>query len=90
MQKSLFFLSFLTIKVTSSYTVLKVISARHVYITLRQGQRVKGNLRKASKLFYQALHPGNNKQNVPLALAFFHDSTAAAKVIIQIEMFLDF
>ena len=48
--------------------------------------------RKAPKLSYQALHSGNNKQNVALTLAFFHDTTiAAAKVIIQIEkMFLDF
>ena len=35
-------------------------------------------MRKAPKLSYQALHPGNNKQNVPLALALFHDTTRAA------------
>ena len=40
--------------------------------------KLKGNLRKAPKLTYQALHPGNNKQNVPLALALFHDTTIAA------------
>ena len=36
---------------------------------------LKGNLRKAPKIYYQTLHPGNNKQNVPLALALFHDTT---------------
>ena len=35
-------------------------------------------MRKAPKLPYQALHPGNNKQNVLLALALFHDTTIAA------------
>ena len=39
---------------------------------------LKGNLRKAPKLSYQALHPGNNKQNVPLAIALFHETTIAA------------
>ena len=36
-----------------------------------------GYLRKAPKLSYRALHPGNNKQSVPLALAIFHESTIA-------------
>ena len=36
------------------------------------------NLRKAYKLTYKALHPGNNKQNVDLALAIFHETTIAA------------
>ena len=34
-------------------------------------------MRKAPKLSYRALHPGNNKQSVPLALAIFHESTIA-------------
>ena len=46
-----------------------------------KGKELKGNLRKALKLCYQALHPGNNKQNVPLALALFHDTTIAAAKI---------
>ena len=41
-------------------------------------KELKGNLRKAPKLSYQALHPDNNKQNVPLALALFHETTIAA------------
>ena len=39
--------------------------------------KLKGNLRKAPKLSYRALHPGNKKQNVPLALAIFDESTIA-------------
>ena len=31
-------------------------------------KELKSNLRKPSKLSYLALHPGNNKQNLPLAL----------------------
>ena len=35
------------------------------------------HLRKAPSLNYQALHPGNNKQSVPLALAIFDSKTSA-------------
>ena len=38
---------------------------------------LNGNLRKCPKLTYTALHPGSKKQNVPLALAIFHESTIA-------------
>ena len=37
-----------------------------------------GYLRKAPKLSYKSLHPGDNKQNVPLALSIFDRSTAVA------------
>ena len=40
--------------------------------------KLKANLRKAPKLTYRALHPGNKKQSVPLALAMFADTTIAA------------
>ena len=40
--------------------------------------RLKANLRKAPKLTYKALHPGNKKQSVPLALALIEDTTIAA------------
>ena len=40
--------------------------------------KLQGNLRKAPKLSYRALHPGNKKQNVPLALAIFDETTIAA------------
>ena len=36
------------------------------------------NLNKAPKLCYQVLHPGNNKQSVPLVLAIIHETTIAA------------
>ena len=35
-------------------------------------------LKKARKLTYQSLHPGNNKQDVNLALSIFDESTIAA------------
>jgi len=38
---------------------------------------LKSNFRKAPKLSYQALQPGNNKQN-SLAIAVFHETTIAA------------
>ena len=39
-------------------------------------EKFDGNLRKAPKLGYKSLHPGDNKQNVELAL--FHETTIAA------------
>ena len=41
-------------------------------------KRLKDYLRKAPKLPYQALYPGNNKQNVPLALSIIHETTIAS------------
>ena len=47
-----------------------------LYNIYDKDKELKGNLRKAPKFSYQALlHPGNNKQNVPLILALFHDNT---------------
>ena len=40
--------------------------------------KLLSNLKKAHKLSYQVLHPGNKKQSVPLALAIFHETTTAA------------
>ena len=39
---------------------------------------INTNLRKAPKVSYKTLHPGDNKQNVQLALNIFHESTSAA------------
>ena len=39
--------------------------------------KLQSNLKKAHKLSYQVLHPGNKKQSVPLALAIFHETTTA-------------
>ena len=36
------------------------------------------NLNKAPKLSYQVLHPRNNKQSVPLAMAIIYETTIAA------------
>ena len=40
--------------------------------------KLMAHLRKAPKLSFRALHPMDNKQNVSLALAIFHDTTIVA------------
>ena len=54
------------------------ISWGDLYKIYDQDLGQQANLKKAPKLNYQALHPGNNKQNVPLALAIFHETTIVA------------
>ena len=61
------------------------VHCQAVYITRGDLHKVydkdstlKGNLRKAPKLNYQVMHPGNKKQSVPLALAIFDEKTIAA------------
>ena len=39
---------------------------------------LQANLRKAPKLTYETLHPGNKKQNGQLALNIFHETSTAA------------
>ena len=39
---------------------------------------LEANLIKALKIRHKVLHPGNCKQNDPVALAIFHESTSAA------------
>ena len=41
-------------------------------------ENLPGNLRKAYKLTYKSLDPGDNKQNVSLALSIFDATTSAA------------
>ena len=41
-------------------------------------EELSANLRKAPKLNYKTLHPGDNKQDVTRALNIFHPSTSAA------------
>ena len=41
-------------------------------------KELKNNLRKAPKLSYPALHPKNNLQNVPLALAVINETRITA------------
>ena len=38
----------------------------------------EANLRKTPKITHKVLYPGNCKQNVPVALAIFRESTSAA------------
>ena len=39
---------------------------------------LEANLRKAPKITHKVIHPGNCKQNVPVTLVIFHESTSAA------------
>ena len=41
-------------------------------------EQLQGNLKKAPKITYQSLHPGNKKQNVSLALSIFDETTIAS------------
>ena len=54
------------------------ISWKHLYDTYDKDKGLSSNLNKVPKLSYQALHSGNNKQSVPLALAVIHETTIAA------------
>ena len=54
------------------------IQWKDLYDIYDKDKGLLANLNKAPKLSYQALHPGNNKQNVPLALAIIHETTIAA------------
>ena len=38
-------------------------------------ENLQAHLRKGPKITYQVTHPGNNKQNVPLTLEIFQEST---------------
>ena len=54
------------------------IQQKDLYNIYDKDKGLSTNLNKAPKLSYQALHPGNNKQSVPLALAIIHETTIAA------------
>ena len=54
------------------------IQWKDLYNIYDKDKGLSANLNKAPKLSYQALHPGNNKQSVPLALAIIHETTIAA------------
>jgi hypothetical protein len=54
------------------------IQWKDLYNIYDKDKELSSNLRKAPKLSYQALHPGNSKQSVPLALAIRHETTIAA------------
>ena len=43
-----------------------------------EDKKLESHLRKAPKISYKVLHPGNNKQSVPIALSIFDATTSAA------------
>ena len=54
------------------------ISWKLLHDVFDKDQIVKRNLRKAHKLSYKAVHLGDNKQNMPLALSTFDPTTSSA------------
>ena len=58
---------------------LKVVKFLENYSTMffEKGSLFEANLRKAPKITHKVFHPGNCKQNVPVALAIFYESTSA-------------
>lgn len=62
-----------TIEIPAGY-----ISWKLFYEIYEKDENLQGNLRKAPKLTFKATHPGNNKQDVSLALAIFDPTTSAA------------
>ena len=54
------------------------ISWKKLHDVYDRDQKLPAYLRKAPKLSYKCLHPGDNKQSVPLALGIFDRSTAVA------------
>ena len=53
------------------------ISWKLLHYVFDEDEKLQANLRKANKLTYKVLHPGANKQSVPLALAIFGPTTSA-------------
>ena len=54
------------------------IQWKDLYDIYDKDKGLSASLHKAPKLSYHTLHPKNNKQNVPLALAIIHETTIAA------------
>ena len=54
------------------------ISWKLLHSVFDEDEKLQANLRKADKLTYKVLHPGDNKQSVPLALAIFDPTTSTA------------
>ena len=51
---------------------------KDLYDIYEKDKGLSASLNKDPKFSYQALHPWNNKQSVPLALAIIHKTTIAA------------
>ena len=54
------------------------ISWKLLHEVYDKDEKLPANIKKTSKLSYKAMHPGDNKQSVLLALAIFDRSTSAA------------
>ena len=54
------------------------ISWKLFYEIQEKYKKLGGNFKKAPKPTYSAVHPENNKSNVTLVLAIFHEATTAA------------
>ena len=54
------------------------ISWKTFYDVYEKDSKLQANLRKAPKPTYGAIHPGNNKQSMPMALSIFDESITAA------------
>ena len=54
------------------------ISWKLFHDVFKKGSLLEANLRKVPKTTQKVFHQGNCKQNVPVALAIFHESTSAA------------
>ena len=54
------------------------ISWKLFHDVYEKDEKLQSNLRKAPKISPKVIHPGNNKQSIPLALAIFHETTSAA------------
>ena len=51
---------------------------RLLHFIFEKDSLLEPNFRKAAKITRKVLHPGNCKQNVPVPLAIFHESTLTA------------
>ena len=74
-RKCSFFLSSNLISFTTPYMSKQAKLRGKCFMLHDKDQQIASFQRKAPSLSYRALHPGDNKQNVPLALAIFHRST---------------
>ena len=54
------------------------ISWKLLHEVYDKDEKLPANMKKTPKLSYKGMHPGDNKQSVPLALAIFDQSTSGA------------
>ena len=73
--QSLFMMITFIIKISCSAGFTRWVDLYSIY---NKDKELKNNLKKTPKSSYLALHPGNNKQNVRLALAVLHETTITA------------